>query len=208
MNIPSPSHPPRSANRAFTLIELLTVIAIIGILAAILIPTVGAVRAKANNTKCTANARQISNAIQMYVIDNKGFLPGPMNGNQPPSYSKNDDGAIGNRLASYLSIPAVSAQTVDLAVLVCPTNFSNGIPTTAPYWFFPDVFQGRNGTTKVIPFGNKTNNFPPVQLSKIENPSTAAMFKENKQGNPLEFVHTTKGRTTLFFDGHVGLSSP
>jgi len=43
---------------AFTLIELLTVIAIIGILAAILIPVVGSVRDSARTAKCTSNIRE------------------------------------------------------------------------------------------------------------------------------------------------------
>jgi prepilin-type N-terminal cleavage/methylation domain-containing protein/prepilin-type processing-associated H-X9-DG protein len=67
----SAAHPRR---RAFTLIELLTVIAIIGILAAILIPTVGKVRATARMTKCASNLRQIAIGNRLYAADNKDFL--------------------------------------------------------------------------------------------------------------------------------------
>ncbi len=55
----------------FTLIELLTVIAIIGILAAIIIPTVGAVREKARSTQCANNLRQWGMAVNLYAVDNK-----------------------------------------------------------------------------------------------------------------------------------------
>jgi prepilin-type N-terminal cleavage/methylation domain-containing protein/prepilin-type processing-associated H-X9-DG protein len=65
----------RSARKAFTLIELLTVIAIIGILAAILIPTVSKVRASARSAQCISNVRQVATAINMYVVDNNGRLP-------------------------------------------------------------------------------------------------------------------------------------
>lgn len=51
---------------AFTLIELLTVIAIIGILAAILIPAVGAVRKKASQAKSSSNLRQIALAYNNF----------------------------------------------------------------------------------------------------------------------------------------------
>lgn len=67
------SHNPRSA---FTLIELLSVIAIIGVLAAIIIPVVGKVRTTAATTKCLANLRTWGNATALYVGDNKGKLPG------------------------------------------------------------------------------------------------------------------------------------
>ncbi len=67
------SHPARRG--AFTLIELLTVIAIIGILAAILIPVVGAVRESARASQCTSNMRQIGQGLLMYVSDNDGFAP-------------------------------------------------------------------------------------------------------------------------------------
>ncbi len=64
-----------ASRRAFTLIELLTVIAIIGILAAILIPTVGKVRSTAQGARCVSNLRQIGQQILAYANDSKGQLP-------------------------------------------------------------------------------------------------------------------------------------
>ena len=60
---------------AFTLIELLTVIAVIAILAAILIPVVGNVRQKADEATCLNNLRQIGTAIGLYQSDHKGAFP-------------------------------------------------------------------------------------------------------------------------------------
>ncbi len=60
---------------AFTLIELLTVIAIIGILAAIIIPTVGKVRETAKFANSLSNVRQVTQAHMTYANDNKGNLP-------------------------------------------------------------------------------------------------------------------------------------
>lgn len=62
-------------SQAFTLIELLTVIAIIGILAAILIPVVGSVRESARSARCISNLRQIHTGFILYSNDNAGRLP-------------------------------------------------------------------------------------------------------------------------------------
>lgn len=60
--------------RAFTLIELLTVIAVIGILAGILIPTVGAVRNSANKAKTKVQFAQWAAAIESFRGE-YGFYP-------------------------------------------------------------------------------------------------------------------------------------
>jgi prepilin-type N-terminal cleavage/methylation domain-containing protein len=63
---------PRSA---FTLIELLAVISIIGVLAAILIPTVGAVRKSGLKATGLANIRQLHALLTTYTQDHQGVMP-------------------------------------------------------------------------------------------------------------------------------------
>jgi prepilin-type N-terminal cleavage/methylation domain-containing protein/prepilin-type processing-associated H-X9-DG protein len=64
---------PRAA--AFTLVELLAVIAIIGILAALVIVALGKVRSSARQSGCLSNLRQIGVAWQLYLGDHNGRFP-------------------------------------------------------------------------------------------------------------------------------------
>lgn len=61
--------------RAFTLIELMIVIAIIAILAAILIPNFLHARAEAQSSACEGNLKHIATALEEYAVDNYGSYP-------------------------------------------------------------------------------------------------------------------------------------
>lgn len=65
----------RLRSRAFTLIELLTVIAIIGILAAILIPVVGQVREQARVSQCIVHLRDLGSAVYLFANDQEDRVP-------------------------------------------------------------------------------------------------------------------------------------
>lgn len=61
--------------RAFTLIELMVVIAIIGLLIAVLMPALGKARTQARRTACASNLRQIGTGLRDYLNDNRDRLP-------------------------------------------------------------------------------------------------------------------------------------
>ena len=62
--------------RAFTLLELLVVIAIIAILAALLLPSLSAAKQRAGQTACLNNLKQLGTGIMLYVDENNGAFPG------------------------------------------------------------------------------------------------------------------------------------
>ncbi|MBQ7567444.1 type II secretion system protein [bacterium] len=58
-------------NRGFTLIELMIVISIIGVLAGIMVPNFMRARSEANLSGCESNLKNISTAIEMYLVRHK-----------------------------------------------------------------------------------------------------------------------------------------
>jgi prepilin-type N-terminal cleavage/methylation domain-containing protein len=65
----------RDTKKAFTLIELLIVIAIIAILAGMLLPALGRAKQQAQKATCLNNLRQIGIGMKLYVDENRGTLP-------------------------------------------------------------------------------------------------------------------------------------
>ena len=63
------------AKQGFTLIELMAVVAVLGLLIAILVPSLGRVRKQSKRTACMSNLRQIGTAIQAYRNQNRDHYP-------------------------------------------------------------------------------------------------------------------------------------
>ena len=157
----------RRASRAFTLIELLTVIAIIGILAAIIIPTVGKVRASAKSTQCLSNLRQIALAISLYPQDNKGYYP---RGGSNPS----PDGTLVNYAkAVYPYIPNrgnTATGVITNKVFVCPSEaLQPEASTPGSVVQYTATFALEAGSAASVATGLSGNG--PRQVSSIINPS-------------------------------------
>ena len=64
-----------SDNRAFTLVELMMVVAIIGVLAAIMLPAVASAREAARRKSCVNNLRQLGLALSIYGLENENKYP-------------------------------------------------------------------------------------------------------------------------------------
>ena len=74
--------------KKFTLIEVLVVVAIIGILASLLLPVLSKSRARAKETLCVNNLKQIYIGCMNYATDNDMYLPRPTHGSAKKHWPK------------------------------------------------------------------------------------------------------------------------
>lgn len=118
---------PTSPVRAFTLIELLVVISIIAVLASMLLPAVGMVRAQAGKSVCQSNLQQMFQAFIAYSGDWDGTLP---LGNNYNSASIKDSKAWGENwgqtTAVFLEMQNIGklSQPSEGGIFHCPANTS------------------------------------------------------------------------------------
>ena len=73
--------------RGFTLIELMVVIAIIGVLATIISAPIQTYLKKSRDAKKVADMNEIKNALGQYSVDHNGYFPGDLNA-VVPAYIK------------------------------------------------------------------------------------------------------------------------
>jgi prepilin-type N-terminal cleavage/methylation domain-containing protein/prepilin-type processing-associated H-X9-DG protein len=107
-----PRHPFTNKN-AFTLIELLTVVAIISILASMLLPTLSRAKEQAMRIKCVSNQHQVSLALKMWGDDNRFHYPWAT-----PVSSGGSQGSC----LTWQHFMAAQAEMETPRVLVCPSD--------------------------------------------------------------------------------------
>lgn len=204
-----------STPKAFTLIELLTVIAIIGILAAILIPVVGKVRDNARASLCLSNLRQISMGMVMYADDNGGILPTSGDtdqGEQPETdwilWRREREDLIDSAIVPYLG------GSFAPEIYACPSDerIKENQNVDYPYSYSLNRALGEGtGSADFTSLGGRVHNVtdPSLIILMVEeaapNDSSAWLIDAVQDG--LTERHSDRGHVS-FVDGHVELVYP
>ncbi|MCG3150636.1 MAG: hypothetical protein PCFJNLEI_04124 [Verrucomicrobiae bacterium] len=159
---------------AFTLLELLVVIGIIGVLVGMLFPVLRSARAAAKTTQCLNNLRQISLALQMYVNDSNGRLP-----------------VLQNRAGTNEPLPALD--TVLLSgvggtrqVFGCPADNKRLYETTGTSYFWNFTVNGQDVDRMFSIVGGTE-------------PTRIPLLSDKEAFHP----DTKDGVNILYADGHV-----
>lgn len=202
-----PAHPTlvpsRRQTAAFTLIELLTVIAIIGILAAIIIPTVGRVRDSARSAQCLSNLRQVANVYLLDVQDNRGMIPNTAPSIWIDGIANKYYGASGKGIGQALGCP------VQISLKGQPLLDTSNNNQRAPRTYSLNRDLNRRVAS---PYANV-----PRSINTFTSPSRTALVGDGNDsdgapnyytgvigsgGRPPQRAHNSKANI-VFLDGHV-----
>jgi len=127
---------------AFTLVELLVVMAIIAILAALLLPTLGRTKESARATVCLSNLHQIGIALQIYVSDNNNKLPVMRDVSPDPV------------VAATNTFPAIqkvlAPQLGNTNVLRCPSDLQKFFELTGSSYAWNSLLNGEDADHLVV----------------------------------------------------------
>jgi len=149
---------------AFTLIELLIVIAIIAILASMLLPVLSKAKTKAQATYCMNNERQLTLAWLMYPDDNNNQLVQNVGDAQPavlsngtPGYTTNGTWCYGNVAAvpdetnaTLLTSSLLGSYTKSTAIYKCPGDPGKPVGTPRVRSISMNCFMNGDGSSQTI----------------------------------------------------------
>lgn len=187
------------ASRAFSLVELLVVIAIIAILAALLLPVLSHIRVTSQATMCRNNLRQWGIATHVFAADNNDLLPtdGSFSGSSTDKGWYVDLPRVLN-LPTYHEMPWRTNANMDpgRCIWICPSNprRSNG---SELFHYCLNRHVNGDGTDNQIQLANVRR--PALTVWLFDNGGVAAVAQWNNVHSNLH----NQGAQFVFLDGHA-----
>jgi type II secretory pathway pseudopilin PulG len=205
---PCPAASARTARGGFSAVDLLAVLAVLFLGAAIATPILQRSKGEARLQQCLANLRQIGQAVALYAEDNKATLPMLADAPAPGGWWFYKD-----QIKNYLTrTGGASAETV----FACPVDRGYGEAGNKLVPFFASPKHNR---TSYVFNGVNLPGIPNIagwKTSEIKNPERTLLVMEWTAHAPLSWHRSrTRQRNTPFYqdaesvvtfaDGHVKL---
>lgn len=196
------------AGRAFTLVEVLVVLAVVALLASLLLPSLGRSLEAGNQAKCVANLRSLGSAAQLYVADNDGALPTSAGMTDTPSFGWSGDWWM-KQISPYLDESMRWRDNMGVGVSKTPFACPSGTPK--------GKWHGHYGMNSIaVPFARPRD--PKKRLVSVASHSETLLFAdaltvyineefvvrgESAAHGSLAFRHNNSANV-VYLDGHVG----
>jgi prepilin-type processing-associated H-X9-DG protein/prepilin-type N-terminal cleavage/methylation domain-containing protein len=206
---------------AFTLVELLAVIAIIGVLAGLSVVVIGKARESSRSAACLGQLRDIAGAAQLYPTDHKGVLIPICSGT-----SVTDAKTWRIHLQSYIGVAPAALHCPSDPVDPTPENDRGLRPTSYGINKSNGLHEyfGANAQKRTVQIVNPANTIFMSDIAQVANPGASvtqwtstesanagnfgyARFPNDPSfsgGDPWNIFPRHKGRANVaFYDGHV-----
>jgi type II secretory pathway pseudopilin PulG len=197
---------PRCCESAWTLTDLLVLLAVISLLSAVVVSQVLSVRSRSKLTRCVTNVREIDRAVLSFCNDNNQTLP-----TITPSDQKSLWWWYKEQVKRYVGLNGPSSPNDQ--IFACPLDRGYSEPKpfcqSARFDYGSYVFNGV--TMEGVP------NLAGWQLSSIQHPQRTLLVMEWTAHAPLSWHKSKTGSRNMpfytdaesvvgFVDGHVSLS--